>query len=439
MEISVEKINKYITLDNQIHELELKNTRKKFEDLQRRLITLQEQNKSLKADLAKKSKKMEAEKADVDNLSKAMEQTVLAKGKDGYKEEMQKEEAEYLEALAAQETTHKFLTQNEDEIKMIEEKTAQAKIEFEKLDKLCQEHEENINSIFKGSYGSTLENKLEADLDMYLGKQRLIGIAHYKWTNGRVLLKHSYSQLSMATKTWEKMKTVPFSDTNKRYQEATKVRNNLIAAILNITNTHSYLDKIKFPYLSIQEIQTLQKATDNIYADMTNQDRVEHAYKCYDTTLQRCDALLQWFEKVINDTIEMDMKLNKEQVEETQKHLRAERMRLMKELADQHQIAFDVDQSEPKKDDQEQGMQGLDVKPAGDLEQENTSAPVQRKIADLPSQDQIFGDMEMIKKMHDERIDEYQKVVNLNKARVDQGLEEKLAERRQKRKMQEAS
>ncbi|XP_069102789.1 uncharacterized protein [Argopecten irradians] len=119
-------------------------------------------------------------------------------------------------------------------------------------------------------------------------------------------------------------------------------------------------------------------------------------------------------------------------------------MRLLKEMADKQNVVFNVDESAlnrgVKHKDESQGMQGSDIKkPVGDVQEDNTPAPVQRNIAALPSQDEIFGNMEELKKKHDQRIGEYQKIEEMNKARVAQGLEEKLAQRRQRRMEQRAS
>ncbi|XP_069102788.1 GRIP1-associated protein 1-like isoform X2 [Argopecten irradians] len=437
MALSVDTLNNYIKLDNQIHELEIKNTRKAYEELQGRLGSLQTENKTLKQQLEEKCQKTKKELDDVERVVKEMEQAVLAKGQKQYDEEMAREKAEHLEALAEQEKVQKFLEENEKEIKQVEKQAAEAKVGNDQLNKLYQEQEELLNSIFNGSYGSALENELEADLEMHRERKQRIDIARYKWTNGRVLLSHACNQLNTATKGWTEMRGIK-CDIQKRYQEVTPVRNNLLAAIQNMQSAHKYLDNIPFPYCKQDEIDTLSHATANIYTDMTSEDRSIHAGECFSTTYKRCAALLQWFDTVINTTITKDLREATDNAAEAEKHLRAERMRLLKEMADKQNVVFNVDESVKHKDES-QGMQGSDIKPVGDVQEDNTPAPVQRNIAALPSQDEIFGNMEELKKKHDQRIGEYQKIEEMNKARVAQGLEEKLAQRRQRRMEQRAS
>ena len=88
------------------------------------------------------------------------------------------------------------------------------------------------------------------------------------------------------------------SNVQVRYTFATETRNNLIAASQNITSAQRYLHTIKFPYCTAQEMQTLNSATNNIYADMQVSQRHAHALDCYNTTHQRAAALLQWFDYV---------------------------------------------------------------------------------------------------------------------------------------------
>ena len=84
---------------------------------------------------------------------------------------------------------------------------------------------------------------------------------------------------------------------------ATDVRNHVIAAGQNVTSAQRYLNNIKFPYCEPAEIQTLNRACENIYIDMQTPARHEHAYKCYYVTYRRCAALKQWFDSVSNNYV----------------------------------------------------------------------------------------------------------------------------------------
>lgn len=83
-----------------------------------------------------------------------------------------------------------------------------------------------------------------------------------------------------------------------RYRAATETRNNLIAASQNIGNAHRYLNNIDFPYCKPAEMDTLNKACNNIYTDMQSHDRHQHAMQCYSITHRRTAALIQWFDSV---------------------------------------------------------------------------------------------------------------------------------------------
>ena len=54
-------------------------------------------------------------------------------------------------------------------------------------------------------------------------------------------------------------------------------------------------------------------------------------------------------------------------------------------------------------------------------------------LAPPPSSEELFGNIEELKKTHKQQIEEFEKAQSLNKTRMDQGLQEKLRARRSKR------
>ena len=59
------------------------------------------------------------------------------------------------------------------------------------------------------------------------------------------------------------------------------------------------------------------------------------------------------------------------------------------------------------------------------------------ELAPPPNQEDLFGNIDQLKKQHEEELAEFEKQQELNKARVEQGLQEKLRARRsRRRKMQ---
>ena len=54
-------------------------------------------------------------------------------------------------------------------------------------------------------------------------------------------------------------------------------------------------------------------------------------------------------------------------------------------------------------------------------------------LAPPPSSEELFGNIEELKKAHKQQIEEFEKAQSLNKSRMDQGLQEKLRARRSKR------
>ena len=92
----------------------------------------------------------------------------------------------------------------------------------------------------------------------------------------------------------------------------------------------------------------------------------------------------------------------------------------------------------PPSSEQEATPDGAQV-PDQEKEETAASKPVTlSELAPPPSEKDLFGDIDQLKKQHEEELAEFEKAQELNKARVEQGLHEKLRARRsRRRKIQE--
>lgn len=238
----------------------------------------------------------------------------------------------------------------------------------------------------------------------------------------------------------------------EKYGIATEARNNLIAAIQNLQSCQKYLDNIDFPYCKPKEVTTLEKATNNIYIDMQSPDRHKHAGECYKVTHKRAAALLQWFDNVINTVIEKDILEATKEESEANRKLRAERIKLLKEKVEGEGGKVDIDDTAKKPaiqlaDDDDEAAdieiqavifkagneEDNSLKPGGqDVAPAPTPVPLS-ELAPPPSGEDLFGNIEQLKKQHEKEVSDFQKAQEMNKARLQQGLEAKLAARRHKR------
>ncbi|XP_070535866.1 uncharacterized protein [Ptychodera flava] len=327
------------------------------------------------------------------------------------------------------------------------------KEDLNQLKGMVAQQDKLLMCVFDNKYGSELEYKLETELDMQVERQQRILIAKYKWHNARVLLHHATNQLAFSVRRWGEVAKINPSNLNGLYHAAAETRNNLIAASQNITSAQRYLHTIKFPYCTPQEMVTLNTAVANIFSDMRTPQRHQHAMQCYVTTHRRAAALIQWFDQVINNTIMKDLVNAGKAVNEKKASLRNERIRLMKEkikLKQGTEISAELDMEigspEPEEADEEllKVMEADAVSQAGDLAADVTDgaaddapAPTplpQNELAPPPETSDIFGNIEELKKQHEEEMAQLEKAQTVNKARADQDLQEKLAQRRNRRR-----
>ncbi|XP_060574312.1 uncharacterized protein LOC132732000 isoform X5 [Ruditapes philippinarum] len=464
--VDKEQLMRYIELEKQIQNLETQNALKNYEVKKKAAedvaLTIQEVENTLKQ-LNIQTKK---EKDDVDKMMKNKSIGDIFKTQADYDSQLSQEQEEYLEALNKEEVCKQHFTDLQKQHQDLEREANVLLKDADVLKKLYEERDGLLSDIFGGEYGSVEENKLEAKFDELMDKKQRVSVANYKWTNARVLLQHAVNQLAHAVRKWSDLDRIPPHETTIKYCCATEARNNNIAACSNVKSCHKYLgDKIDFPYLKPNEIETLERATANIYTDMLTPSRCKHAFQCYDITWKRATALLQWFDNVIQGTIQKDLKKVTEEVKKVEKDLRAERIKLIRDkvaesggdvggLTDAEMMPglkgltdgfSQADQQKLSDDDMDlKGIGIVRAAPVGDdgnMPDASNDRPMPAptplplsELAPLPCEDDLFGDISQLKEQYKKDREEFERQQGLNKIRQEQGLQEKLAARRHKKK-----
>lgn len=459
-EVSHSQLMHYLEIEKEIHSLETQNVFKNHEVKKKAVDDVTATIRAVESTLKLLEQQTKKELADVDKMKTQTLQDMF-KDETSYNKQLSQEQEEYLEALNKEEVTRQQLDglkQQEQELKTEEEKM---KGPAERLTQLYGDRDTLLSDIFGGEYGSDLENKLEARFDAVMDKKQRISVAHYKWSSARILLQYAVSQMAVAVQKWRELAMIPLQQMPIRYKVATEVRNNNIAAIQNVNSTQRFLNTIEFPYCKPSEMETLTRATTNIYTDMQDPTRHKYALQCYDVTMQRAAALLQWFDYVIQGTILNDLKAVTEEARQIEKDLRAERIKLirakveesggdlkglneagLKGLADGFSKA-----DQTKLTDGDLNMTGLGIThpaPSGDdkglplAQQNQVAAPAPTplplaQLAPMPSQKDLFGDISELKEQYKKDTEEFNKIQEMNKIRMEQDLQVKLQARRHKK------
>ncbi|PVD36402.1 hypothetical protein C0Q70_03385 [Pomacea canaliculata] len=436
---------RYLDVAKKIHEYEKRNIPKTLSLKKEHLASLMQATKESEENYKKATAKVAQEKADVDKLQTPSVRAFF-KDQESFDEKMSKEQEEYLEAVSEQEVAKKQLDMVTAQKKPLEEEVATLSKEMEALMKMHDDLDIILGlELFNGRYGSELENKLETECEVLLDKNERIMAAKYKWTYAQILLQHAVRQLWFACCRWIELSRVPPQHLQQKYYMATEVRNNLIAASSNIVNAKRYLNNIRFPYCEPGEIATLQRACNNVYVDMRTPDRHQHAFQCYDVTFKRAAALLQWFDSVIKNHIDKDLVTVKTELQLKEKALRSERIRLMKEKIGPEAASLvihehDFDASDVKLDPEKVAVSKPD-KPEGSGEAPEfddkgppASTPLPaNELAPPPSAEELFGKIQQLKEQHKKEMEEFDEVQETNKTRMEQGLQEKIRARKNRR------
>ncbi|XP_047492393.1 intracellular protein transport protein USO1-like isoform X2 [Penaeus chinensis] len=455
-DVSVDRstLEAYIKLEREIAEEEASNPLQPLELKSEQLAKITQEIKEMEVNLENLERETAKEKEDVDALETGdvdIKTTLLEMG-NSFDDQMAKEKAEYLAALNKQEIASQELESHRKQRDQLAEEVAELEERASTLQAMYKTHDELLSRIFGGEYGSVMENQLEAELDELEAHRARIMEANFKWRQAQMMLEYACKQLAVAVQKWQDLPTIPTIDLEIRYSVAAETRNNLVAASQNINGAQRYLDNVNFPYCAPEEVDTLNKATEYVFTDMQSQDRHEHAHTCYSTTHKRANALLQWFDTVINTTIMKDLQEINEKVKEKTLELRRERVRLIQDKVRElwgTDIELDGTLRGAELDLEQLSKANLTdgqvVKLEGnELEGDRASTPPplsDDELAPLPSNSIIFGNMydhyqnqlDDLAKQHQQEMETFIREQEMNSKRISENLQDKLMARRQRR------
>uniref|UniRef100_A0AC34QW89 Uncharacterized protein n=1 Tax=Panagrolaimus sp. JU765 TaxID=591449 RepID=A0AC34QW89_9BILA len=449
IEFSEGLVQDYINLEKAIHRLEKKNVLKKYESKTIFADDIKKTVDQLEATFKELKKQTEKEKADIDNIEQPSVKSFL-KQQGTWDQRFSKEKQEYLDALNRQEVAEKELKgaklQYDRAVKIAEIYKRQC----DNLNDLYEKQDTMLMQIFGPDYASSAENSLEAELDDALEWQQRVSLAKFKWTNGRVLLVHANTQMAFGITRWKELDQIESTNTRMRYFAAAEARNNFIAAGQNVQSCRVYLGRVKFPYATEEEMAAMEQAIQNSFNDIQSNASLKKALNVYQNTHKKITALIQWFDKVINDTILKDLDKANTAVAKKQKALREERLVLMKQKVKQqfgHDLDITYDSDGPdESEDELLALEADQVKDQKDLpgkdltEILNLSQPEGRdpsplplsQLAPIPSKDALFGDVKKKISEYEDTRSTLQKRNFLERERQELALQEKLKIRAQK-------
>ena len=84
----------------------------------------------------------------------------------------------------------------------------------------------------------------------------------------------------------------------EKFIPATEVRNNLIAADHNLSNTKAFLKNITFPYCTDEDLKSLKDLPASSYQDMLTTERQSYVLSVIQELSKQCFQLNQWLDQV---------------------------------------------------------------------------------------------------------------------------------------------
>lgn len=475
-------LKEFVEVENQVKTLEEKGAVNGYQtkhtrlvEMHKKLVECQDQVQKLKAQTAK-------EYQDVVDINAAYSIRSFFVGQAQLNAEVEKEKKEYVDALNKQEIAEQELESMKQQYKKLYEEVIIAKKDQDELNSLKLKEEELLGRIFNDSYGSDKEWKLEMELDLLGQRKDRINAAYVRWRGARVYLDYAIKQLSWSARRWAQISTHRVTVLVVKVQMVSETRNHLIAAVQNISSAHGNLKPVNIPYCTMEDLEVLKSAINSIFNDFNTSDRYQKSYNLFVAMFSKSSHLHQWVGRVLEETITKDLAKAKQEFYDKYHELKEERMNLIKSkvkeklgveleldvkrdelVADDDSSAEEADIAKPgevaKEEGDEQAPEPEDKEgvptealPSGEGEAppegeqppdeaeagaDNAAGPKPAALSELappPSQEDLFGNIDQLKKQHEEEMAEFEKAQELNRARVDQGLQEKLRARRSRRR-----
>lgn len=470
-------LTEFVEVENQIKSLEEKGAVNNYQikhtrllELHKNLTASQDKVEKLKAQTAK-------EYQDILDFNAAYNMRSLFVNQTQMNAEYEKERKEYLDAVNKQEIAEQELESLKSQYKKLYDEVIAAKTNEEELNNLRNKEELLLGRIFNDSYGSDKEWKLEMELDILTQRKERINAAHVRWRGAHVYLDYATKQLSWSTRRWAQIATHRVTILVVKYQMVAETRNHLIAAVQNISSAHGNLRPVNVPHFTNEDLQALQSAINTIFSDVNSPENYQKSYHLFASMFSKCSHLLQWVNQVVEGTISKDLAGVKKEFHDKYHELKEERMTLIKaivkeklgveldleikkdelpteeispteeaDIAKPGEVAKEEgDDQAPEPDDKEgvpheappteEGGTPPNGEGAPQAETEAGSKPVPlSELAPTPTAEDLFGNIDQLKKQHEEELAEFEKAQEMNKARVEQGLQEKLRARRSRRR-----
>lgn len=474
---SEDALKEFVDLQNQLKSLEEKSAGNNYGMKHTRLVELHKNLNASHEILEKLKAQTAKEYQDVVDFNAAFNMRSMFINQAQMNADYQKEQNEYLDAVNKQEIAQQEFENLKSQYKKLYNEVTAAKDDQEELNKLRSKEEELLGRIFNDSYGSDKEWKLEMELDLLGQRKDRINAAYVRWRAAHVYLDTATKQLSWSTRRWAQIATHKVTILVVKYQMVAETRNHLIAAAQNITSAHGNLKPVNIPYFTDVDLQQLQQITRTIFNDVNIPNNYQNSYYTFASLFSKCSHLLQWVNQVLQDTISKDLAGVKKEFQEKYYELKEERMSLIKaKVKEKLGVELEVEVTKDElSSDESSSLEGADIAEPGEVAKEEgdeeapapdenegvpdkapppeegevppdggeagpaeTEAATKRvplsELAPAPTAEDLFGNIDQLKKQHEDELAEFEKAQEINKARVQQGLQEKLRARRSRRR-----
>ncbi|KAL7080615.1 hypothetical protein ACQ4LE_000626 [Meloidogyne hapla] len=326
-ELTETLLQEYLELERMAKRLERKQVLSNWEakshladEAMRKLVQLEANHKELK-------KQTEKARADLEHLEQpAIRAHLRQQGTHQSRHEKAKELVE--SAIIKEDNSFKELAAIKAEYSRAQLVANRHREKCEKLENAHQRQEEILCAV-NGS-AEYMDLVTVRELETAQDWLQRVTLAKFKWTNGRALIIHASIQLAYGLSSWQDLPQI--NGARSRYFTAAEARNNFVTAINNIQSCRVYLGRVRFPYATEEEIQSMELAIQNAFNDLQSNVALKRVMTICQGMQDKLNSLISWFDKVINQTIIRDLDKANSNVEKLWTQTRELRIELLRKL-----------------------------------------------------------------------------------------------------------
>lgn len=201
---------------------------------------------------------------------------------------------------------------------------------FNQLRELYLEQDSLIASISGGTYNSSIEQDLDAELETAREiRDRISGVAE-QWRTSSNLLRAAANGALQAYEFWSQ--AVPTKPPSERIQQALDSRSACHSSLTALDYAQQALPQVEIPFVTLRQSSAVKHALTYLLTDMANDNRYLHTKTVFESYQTNVAKAVDWIHSTYKKTLDDDLTSQINNITALNFRLRKERIKHFKAI-----------------------------------------------------------------------------------------------------------